>query len=65
MGGTTSRTIDRYEAGIDVWHCGETDELSCGNGSLMRVLPLAFCGASDEEIKAVSALTHGNGLRKR
>lgn len=60
VGGTTSRTIDRYEAGVDVYHCGEIDELSCGNGSLMRILPLAFCGASDEEIKAVSALTHGH-----
>ena len=31
-----------------------------GNGSLMRILPLAFTDCTDDEIRAVSAITHGN-----
>ncbi|OZG64339.1 ADP-ribosylglycohydrolase [Bifidobacterium hapali] len=36
---------------------GEYDN---GNGSLMRTIPLAFTTASDEEIRAVSAITHAH-----
>ncbi len=36
---------------------GEWDN---GNGSLMRIAPLAFCGASDEEVRAASAVTHAH-----
>lgn len=38
---------------------GEYDN---GNGSLMRILPLAFVDCTDEEIKAVSAITHGHWI---
>jgi ADP-ribosylglycohydrolase len=31
-----------------------------GNGSLMRTVPLAFTDASDDEIRAVSAITHAH-----
>lgn len=39
---------------------GQSNEYSNGNGSLMRTLPLAFTNASDEEIAAVSAITHAH-----
>lgn len=40
---------------------GLSDERSCGNGSLMRIIPLAFLpDITDEEIRQVSALTHAH-----
>ncbi len=40
---------------------GLDDEWSNGNGSLMRMIPLAFAeGITDEEIRAVSAITHAH-----
>ncbi len=40
---------------------GLTDEYSCGNGSLMRIMPLAFLsGITDEEIRQASAITHAH-----
>ncbi|MBR4483901.1 MAG: ADP-ribosylglycohydrolase family protein, partial [Erysipelotrichaceae bacterium] len=36
----------------------QSGEYSNGNGSLMRILPLAFTDCSDGEIRAVSAITH-------
>ncbi len=40
---------------------GQDDEWSNGNGSLMRIVPLAFVeGITDEEIKSVSAITHAH-----
>lgn len=38
---------------------GEWDN---GNGSLMRIAPLAFIAASDKDIRAVSAITHAHAL---
>lgn len=38
---------------------GEWDN---GNGSLMRILPLAFVDCTDDEIRAVSAITHGHWI---
>lgn len=40
----------------------QTGERSNGNGSLMRILPLAFVDCTDEEIRAVSAITHGHEI---
>lgn len=40
----------------------QTGERSNGNGSLMRILPLAFVDCTDEEIREVSALTHGHEI---
>lgn len=37
---------------------GCSGERSNGNGSLMRIAPLAFTGAADEQIREVSAITH-------
>lgn len=39
---------------------GLDGEWDCGNGSLMRVLPLAFTHASDDGIRVVSAVTHAH-----
>ena len=36
---------------------GERDN---GNGSLMRIAPLAFTDATDDEVRAVSAITHAH-----
>ena len=41
-----------------------TDERSNGNGSLMRIMPLAFVDCTDEEIREVSAITHGHRISK-
>lgn len=37
---------------------GCSGDMDKGNGSLMRVLPLAFTGCSDSQIRQVSAITH-------
>lgn len=42
----------------------QTSEYSNGNGSLMRILPLAFTDCTDDEIRAVSAITHGHEISK-
>lgn len=40
------------------------DEHSNGNGSLMRILPLAFIDCTDDEIRAVSGITHDHWISK-
>ena len=42
----------------------QTDEYSNGNGSLMRILSLAFTDCTDDEIRAVSAITHGHEISR-
>ena len=39
---------------------GLSDEYSNGNGSLMRILPLAFTAADPSEIEAISSITHAH-----
>lgn len=51
-GGTTARALHTGKGGS-----GERDN---GNGSLMRIAPLAFTDATDEEISEVSAITHAH-----
>lgn len=41
---------------------GCNGERSNGNGSLMRIAPLALTDATDDEIRAVSAITHAHPL---
>lgn len=43
---------------------GLTHERSNGNGSLMRIAPLARTDATDDEIRAVSAITHAHPISK-
>lgn len=52
FGGTTRRAL-RDGTGC----AGERDN---GNGSLMRIAPLAFTDATDDEVRAVSAITHAH-----
>lgn len=42
--------------------CGCDGERSNGNGSLMRIAPLVFVHASDDEVRAVSAITHAHWI---
>ena len=56
VGGTTARAI---LSGV-----GEMGEHSNGNGSLMRIAPLAYTDADDDEIRAVSAITHAHAISR-
>ena len=52
IGGACARALDQW------YGCaGEWDN---GNGSLMRTVPLAFTAATDDEVRAVSAITHAH-----
>lgn len=53
--GNTTRIALEQESGLDDYHAN-------GNGSLMRMLPLAFTEATDDEIRAVSSITHAHKL---
>lgn len=54
VGGTTSHALATGHGGT-----GERDN---GNGSLMRILPLAFTDCSDDDIRAASAVTHAHEI---
>lgn len=56
VGGTTARALRSGK--------GESGEHSNGNGSLMRILPLAFTEADNDTIAQVSAITHAHNLSK-
>lgn len=57
VGNTTATALEKG-FGCD----GERDN---GNGSLMRIAPLAFTDATDEQIEAVSAITHAHEISKK
>ena len=52
IGGATARAL--------IAGHGLSGERDNGNGSLMRTIPLAFFDATDDEIRAVSAITHAH-----
>ncbi len=54
IGITTSVALDRGR--------GCTGERDNGNGSLMRTVPLAFTNATDDEVRAVSTITHAHAI---
>ena len=67
LGNTTIESIMRYIRGYDTDHCGGTGERDNGNGSLMRILPLAFLSDEDysiELVEKVSGLTHAHDRSK-
>lgn len=65
IGNTTRRGLERYQDGKDALKCGGTSTHDNGNGSLMRILPLAFIPDIDyETIENISALTHGHDRSK-
>ncbi|MBG8553460.1 ADP-ribosylglycohydrolase family protein [Hymenobacter guriensis] len=66
IGVTTREALSRLQANPDLIQAGGTDEYSNGNGSLMRILPLAFYSTETslqsrfQLIFDVSAITHGH-----
>jgi ADP-ribosyl-[dinitrogen reductase] hydrolase len=66
IGGATSRAIVRLRDGIDAIQAGGAEERDCGNGSLMRILPVALWeedadGATlIERAHLASRVTHGH-----
>lgn len=71
IGMSTREAILRYENGIECLECGGKSEYDNGNGSLMRILPMAFyiikkygyeCDTSIivRLVHDVSSLTHGH-----
>lgn len=64
-GNTTAAAIDRFERGTAPLKCGGIANYEITNGSLMRILPLAFIdGIGYDEIEKVSGLTHGHDVCK-
>lgn len=67
IGITTKEAIYEFKRGMTPDLCGGLDEYSNGNGSLMRILPLAYYLNSVKDIntrydvvKRVSSITHGH-----
>lgn len=66
IGIATRNALDRLEKGVPPAQSGEAGEYANGNGSLMRVLPLAFYLRNDpiterfEIVSEVSAITHAH-----
>jgi ADP-ribosylglycohydrolase len=66
IGNTTCIAIDRLRNGYEPNRSGSNDERSNGNGSLMRILPLAFYLLDKDMdtrfrvVKEVSAITHAH-----
>lgn len=64
IGIQTSLALRRIEAGVPASQSGSAGELDNGNGSLMRVLPVAFMATSDAEAVRLSRVqglpTHGH-----
>ena len=65
IGSTTSRGLNRYKSGYGALEAGGRSTHDNGNGSLMRILPLAYLSGIDyETVENVSALTHGHERSK-
>ena len=72
VGRTCLSAIRQYSNGINPIDCGLKDEMSNGNGSLMRILPVALYSyskkLSEKEIikltNEISSLTHGHNISK-
>lgn len=70
LGASTRASIIKICAGENPINCGGKKEFENGNGSLMRILPIAFCGEKlkgQELIKfieEVSSLTHAHKRSK-
>ena len=70
IGNSTRSAIENMERGLPAVKCGGAAQQDNGNGSLMRVLPLAFLAAGQDSasfirlIEDVSSLTHGHKRSK-
>jgi len=66
IGGATGRALARLRAGTPAIDAGGTDEDDCGNGSLMRILPIALHDPDADAATLVeraydsSRVTHGH-----
>lgn len=60
VGCTTQQAIYRYSRGWKPESCGGYAEKDNGNGSLMRIIPLAFLNCNLGDVAKVSSLTHGH-----
>lgn len=65
IGRTTETALNRFQSGIEPLKCGLDYKISNGNGSLMRILPLALIPCSTTDINNVSSLTHAHEISKR
>lgn len=65
VGGGTRKAIDRYDRNVEPLKCGGRTRMDNGNGSLMRMLPLAFIPCSVNDINNVSRLTHAHEISLR
>jgi ADP-ribosylglycohydrolase len=70
IGNTTREALVKYESGIEPICCGPSKEYSNGNGSLMRILPIAYeiydKAINERRITTFnfSGLTHGHNRSK-
>ncbi|NMD38892.1 MAG: ADP-ribosylglycohydrolase [Christensenellaceae bacterium] len=64
IGITTRKAIFNYNNGKSIDKCGLIGEFDNGNGSLMRILPLAFTDCDTNIIDKVSSLTHAHEISK-
>ena len=76
IGATTREALARFEDGCEPLSCGGATEADNGNGSLMRMLPLAYWLAASGETRfakpaeacaaahAASSLTHAHAVSK-
>ena len=62
IGGTTSRALEKYRKYGKPQNCGGSSARDNGNGSLMRILPLAFIPHTKMDVYQVSALTHAHEI---
>ena len=61
VGNTTVQAIERYNHYHPISECGGRGERDNGNGSLMRILPMAFIpDVTYDDIENVSAITHAH-----
>ncbi|WP_414752593.1 ADP-ribosylglycohydrolase family protein [Anabaena sp. CCY 9910] len=66
IGESTHAVIMRLKQGISPLHAGGISEMSNGNGSLMRILPMAYChknlpfGELIQRVHEVSGITHAH-----
>jgi ADP-ribosylglycohydrolase len=64
IGGATSQAIAQFASGTPATECGGRGEYSNGNGSLMRIVPVALAFGDDPELvekaSQISALTHAH-----
>ena len=65
IGGATRRALGRIEQGAPAEQAGGTDENSNGNGSLMRILPIALRFASEPPERVVDFAHRASAIMHR